>query len=152
IGSSPVNTLFTERGNYQNFHFRVEARINDRGFAAQCFRSKFAAGRPPGYAAHINSTQTSTKNGPLAWSRGRGLLPLEGQRDTLVKPDVWFVQEVMVDGNHFTVTVNGEIIVDKIDPERAVQFAKGHLALYKDNPGTVVEFRHVEIKELPPTK
>src|SRR5262249_32122779 len=114
IGSSPVNALFTERGNYQNFHFRVEARINDRGFAAQCFRSKFGAGSPAGYAAYINSTEPSTKTGTLAWSGGGGFSYIEAERDTLVKPDVWFVQEIMVDGNHFTVTVNGEIIVDKI--------------------------------------
>src|SRR5437764_1205405 len=31
IGSGPSSHLFSERGDYENFHFRVEAMINDHG-------------------------------------------------------------------------------------------------------------------------
>src|SRR5205823_2916168 len=39
IGSGPSSHLFTERGDYKNFHFRVEARISDGGNSGQFFRT-----------------------------------------------------------------------------------------------------------------
>src|SRR5260370_30346464 len=41
IGSGPASHLFSERGDYQNFHYRVEAMINDHGNSGQYFRTQF---------------------------------------------------------------------------------------------------------------
>ena len=56
IGSGPHSHLFSERGDYQNFRYRVEAMINDKGNSGQYFRADFAKAFPPGYEAQINST------------------------------------------------------------------------------------------------
>ena len=56
VGSGPQSHLFSERGDYENFHFRVEAKINDKGNSGQYFRTAFGQGFPKGYEAQINST------------------------------------------------------------------------------------------------
>ena len=38
VGSGPSGHLFSERGDYENFHFRIEAKINDKGNSGQYFR------------------------------------------------------------------------------------------------------------------
>src|SRR6516164_5749988 len=39
IGSGPASHLFSERDDYQNFYYRIEAMINDKGNSGQYFRT-----------------------------------------------------------------------------------------------------------------
>ena len=48
IGSDKVSHLFTERGDYANFHLRVEAMINPKGDSGVFFRSDRAFARAAG--------------------------------------------------------------------------------------------------------
>src|SRR5262249_21716240 len=50
--------LFSDRGDYENFHFRIEAKISDKGNSGQFFRANFEPGFPKGYEAQINSTHS----------------------------------------------------------------------------------------------
>src|SRR4051794_15682305 len=55
VGSGPASHLFSERGDYKNFHFRVECMINDKGNSGQYVRTKFEKGFPTGFEAQINA-------------------------------------------------------------------------------------------------
>src|SRR5262249_3207555 len=66
------------------------------------------------------------------------------------KPNEWFIQEVIAVGPKITILVNGKQTVEFIDPEN--RFKKGHFALQGHDPGTVVKFKKVEVKELPASK
>jgi predicted Ser/Thr protein kinase len=146
VGSRPEGFLFSERSDYRNFHFRVEAQISDGGAGAQLFRAKSQPNFPPGYYASIDSTskrshRTGTLAGPVnAYVR-------IDQR--LVLPNTWFVQEVIADRNHFVIKVDGETIVDHIDTQK--DYLEGHLGLQTFGGDTVIQFRRVEVKELPAT-
>ncbi len=144
IGSGPASHLFSERGDYQNFHYRVEAMINDHGNSGQYFRTQFGPGFPKGYEAQINSTHKDPiKTGSLYGFKDTLI------KEMLVKPDEWFTQEVTAIGNHIVIKVNGKTTVDyKVtDPKKT--YSKGHFALQQHDPGTVVKFRKIEIQELP---
>src|SRR4051812_35123210 len=41
VGRGPAGHLFSERGDYENFVYRVEAMINDHGNSGQYFRAQF---------------------------------------------------------------------------------------------------------------
>jgi len=56
FGEGPAGHLFSERGDYENFHFRIEAKINDKGNSGQYFRTKYGPNFPAGYEAQINAT------------------------------------------------------------------------------------------------
>jgi hypothetical protein len=154
IGSGPSTHLFSERGDYENFRYRVETMINDHGNSGQYFRTAFGPGFPKGYEAQINSTHGDRiRSGSLYPSFGK--ISEEDRKkilvfDQLVKPDEWYTQEVIADGNHIVIKVNGKTTVDYVDEKNT--FSKGHFALQGHDPGTVVKFRKVEVIELPATK
>jgi hypothetical protein len=153
IGSGPATHLFSERGDYQNFRYRVEAMINDHGNSGQYFRTQFGPGFPKGYEAQINSTHGDPiRGGSLYPSFGppKEDLPKIIIRDRLYQPNEWFTQEVIAVGNHIVIKVNGKTTVDYVDPKNT--YTKGHFALQGHDPGTVVKFRKVEVIELPADK
>jgi hypothetical protein len=170
VGSgTKASHLFTERGDYENFHYRLEAKVSDKGNSGQYFRAQFAKGYPPGYEAQINSTHSdSIRTGSLYPSFLPPKMPKEERakilekiivKEQLVKPDEWFTQEVIADGNHIQILVNGKKTVDFVD--ETSKFTKGHLAIqghdaFKDKEGkvypTIITVRKAEVKELPPSK
>jgi hypothetical protein len=150
VGTGPAGHLFSERGDYANFHFRIEAKINDKGNSGQYFRATYAKGFPPGYEAQINSTSGDPiRTGSLYPDQ----LTSENERketivrEQLVKPDEWFTQEVIAVDNHIVIKLNGKTTVDFVDKRK--RYAKGHFAIQQHNVGSVVSVRKAEVKELP---
>jgi hypothetical protein len=153
IGSGPATHLFSERDDYQNFRYRVEAMINDRGNSGQFFRTRYEPGFPKGYEAQINSTHGDPiRSGSLYPS----FRPSDEDKEKiiikerLVQPNEWFTQEVIAQGNHIVIKVNGKTTVDYVDPKNT--YTKGHFALQQHNLGSEVRFRKVEVIELPAEK
>jgi hypothetical protein len=150
IGSGPASHLFSQRDDYANFQYRVEAMINDGGNSGQYFRTEFGPGFPKGYEAQINATHRDrVRTGSLYPSQG-----LDKYKDKIVvldtaphKPNEWFTQEVIAVGPKITILVNGKQTIEFTDPE--YRFKKGHFALQGHDPGTVVKFKKIEVKELP---
>ena len=146
----PCSYLFTRRDDYKDFHFRVEARLNAKGNSGQYFRSRFEPGQPKGYYAQINSDPAFTRTGSLnRVTLSGGFERLVNVPGGLVLDDAWFTQEVIAIGNHIQILVNGKKVVDYIDKD-SVMYKQGRLALEHMTEATRIEFRKVEIKELPP--
>jgi hypothetical protein len=103
---------------------------------------------PAGYEADINdpSDNDSNRTGSL-FTPGRGRT-LVAFRESLVAPLEWFTMDVIVEGNHFIIQVNGKTTADYTDAQR--RFTSGHIAVQQAHPETVAEFRRIEIKELEP--
>jgi hypothetical protein len=154
IGSGPAGHLFSERGDYANFRYRVEAMINDNGNSGQYFRTQYGPSFPKGYEAQINATHSDKIRTGSLYPAFRKLSDAERKKilvfDQLHKPDEWFTQEVIADGNHIIIKVNGKTTVDFVDKENT--FTKGHFALQQHDPKTVVKFRKIEVIELPANK
>ena len=142
--------LYSERGDYENFHYRIEAKINDKGNSGQYFRAAFMKGYPKiGYEAQINSTHSDER-------KTGSLYRLADVKEILVPPDTWFTQEVIADGNHIIIKVNGKQTVDFTDT-RPDAPKKGHFAIQQHPPAkgaeaSIVHVRKIEVKELPPSK
>ena len=65
----------------------------------------------------------------------------------LTKPDEWFTLEVEARGNRLTTRVNGEPVSELVDPGQT--YKKGAIVLQLLGP-TVVQFKSIEIREMPP--
>jgi hypothetical protein len=155
VGKGPASHLFSDRGDYENFHFRIEAMINDGGNSGQYFRTAFGPGFPKGYEAQINATHRDpVKTGSLYPAFNPK--PTKEQRDKIIvlmaphKPNEWFTQEVIANGNHIIIKVNGKTTVDFVDENNT--FTKGHFAIQQHDPGSTVKVRKAEVMELPPSK
>jgi formylglycine-generating enzyme required for sulfatase activity len=169
VGRAPRSHLYTDRGDYENFHIRAEVRINNGGNSGLYFRSSFgpefdvvrvAPGGPPpgaaterkmrlphGYEADINLDNPFTKTGSL-WSLGPATIAVPVKEATIT-PDTWFTLEVIARGNRIVTRVDGRTVLDWVDGQK--RHTKGHFALQVFHANTVVEFRKIEVKELPPS-
>ena len=151
VGGGPASHIFTEL-EAEDCHFRVEAMINDKGNSGMYFRTKFGPGFPAGYEAQINATGgDAIKTGSL-YPDGRTKLKDHKKEIAAVmntaghKPDEFFTQEVIAEGAHIQIVVNGKKTLDWTDPDAT--FKKGHFALQGHDPGSVMTFRKVEYKPL----
>ena len=150
IGSGPASHLFSERDDYENFHYRVEAMINDGGNSGAYFRTLFGGGFPQGYEAQIDATHRDPiRTGSLypAGALGKYRDEITVMNTAPHKPAEWFTYDIIAERDHLTFKVNGKTTLDWKDPE--ARFKKGHFALQGHDPGTVVKFRKLEVKELP---
>ncbi len=155
VGSGPAGHLFSEGGDYENFRLKFEVKINDKGNSGQYFRATFARAFPPGYEAQINSTHGDKVRTGSLYADGRDNYSKEEKKkmlvfDQLVKPDTWFTQEVIAEGNHIIIKVDGKTTVDFVDEKN--RHTKGHFAIQQHDPGGVVTVRKIEVMELPPSK
>ena len=146
--SKKSSHLFSPRDDYENFHFRIEAKISDKGNSGQYFRTQFGKDYPKGYEAQINSNfPDKQKTGSLY-----NFAPIT---EMLVKPDTWFVQEVIANGNHIQILVDGKKVVDYVDKKNT--HTRGHFAIQQHGPAAKgpevqVAIKKIEVKELPATK
>jgi WD40 repeat protein/tRNA A-37 threonylcarbamoyl transferase component Bud32 len=150
-GPGPFSHLYTEQGDFADFHLRVEAKINQLGNSGVYFRAspqsitKFPR---EGYEAQIciereagSSRQEWQKTGSLF-----GLVRFE-QVPQDAGPDEWFTMEVIARGPRITIKVNGVTTVNDYE-DRRFRFHKGHLMLQQGSAETIVCFRKIEIKAL----
>lgn len=151
IGGGPASHLFSDRDDYTDFHYRVEAKINDKGNSGQYFRTALGPGFPTGYEAQINATHSDpVKTGSL-YPDPRTTLKNYRDKITVLdkaphKPDEWFTQEVIAIGPKITIIVNGTKTIEWEDPDN--RYKKGHFALQAHDPGSIMTFRKIEVKEI----
>jgi predicted Ser/Thr protein kinase len=143
--SGPNSHLFSPRGDYENFRVRAEVRINEAGNSGLFFRTAFGA-RPSkeGYEAQI-----SLPAGDRRYWTGSlyGLFPA---KELLHKPDEWFSLWLTCEDDHVTIAVNGRVAVDEVVTAPHPRFRRGHFALQHNSERTRVQFRKIEVLELPP--
>ena len=160
IGSgSDASHLYTERDDYTDFHLVcVEARINEHGNSGLNFRANFgpkwpakARKFPYGYEeAQIDNDNHPARTGSLFvvdGGEGERQAAVVRIRKSLGRPGDWFTMEVIAQGQHIEIKINGKKVASRDDSH----FAKGQIAIQQLEPQTVVEFRKVEIKELTST-
>jgi len=151
IGKGPATShLYTERGDYRDFHVRIEAQIHEggnSGLYGRCtFGPRWPANKPNfpvGYEAQILDGPGDTQTGSLyITDRGK---PVVHVTEALVPTGEWFTEELLVEGDRIRVIVNGKTTADYVD---ARPINQGHIALQLHDAKTKVEFRKIEVREL----
>jgi hypothetical protein len=146
VGGGPASHIFTEV-EADDFKYRVEAKINDKGNSGQYFRTKFGPGFPQGYEAQINATHgDKIRTGSLYPSFGK--VSDDDRKKILVmndaphKADEFFTQEVVAEGGRIQIFVNGKQTIDFTQEKPT--YTKGHFALQGHDPGSIMTFKKVE--------
>ena len=150
VGSQRQGDLYSERGDFANFHLRVQAKVNLGGDSGVFFRVESDERQGVGYEAEIHKNRTyARKTGTIEAFQPNGpplILGLVAD-DSLTKPDEWFDLEIIAQQGHFITKVNGQETANCNVPSNP--HAAGRLGLQVWSPNTVVQFRKIEIKELP---
>ena len=150
-GSGGQSMLYSPRGDYQNFKYRAEVKINDKGNSGMYVRTPKEATFMNGYEIQVNSTHKD----PIKTGSLYTLVHLE---KAVVPPDTWFTQEIEVNDviyrgkpvTRFRISVNGDLLFEYHDFNQL--WKTGHFAFQQHDPGSKVSIRKVEVMELPPTK
>ena len=144
--------LYSDR-DYENFHLRLEARINDGGNGGVWARSSFgptlpvdSPERPHGYEVTILGRQAASRNTGTLFAGGR--TPAVDVRDSPAPSTKWFALDVIAEGERVVVRVNGNVTADYRDVKWP--YPRGHIALGQYGDQSIVEFRKIEIRELAP--
>ena len=151
VGTGQPSMLFSPKGEYTNFRFRAEVKINDKGNSGMYVRTAKKPSFTDGYEIQINSTHGD----PIKTGSIYTMVHIYKQ---LVPPDTWFTQEVeVVNKNyrgkllpHIKVWVNGDLLYECIEQTNA--FQSGYFAFQQHDPGSRIEIRKIEVKELPASK
>ena len=142
-GDGPASHLFYMREQCVNCEFKAEIRLNHTGNSGMYFRTAFGPGFPKGYEAQVeNTSHDPVKTGSL-YNFVKVL-------DQLVQDDTWWTQHVIVEGNHIQIWVNDTKTVDFVDEHNT--YTSGYLALQQHNQGSVVEYKNLMMKVLPPPR
>jgi hypothetical protein len=141
VGDGSISHLFWMARECDNCEFRAEVKLNHTGNSGMFFRTAFGPGFPKGYEAQVENTSSDPqKTGTLY-----GLARVTAQ---LIQDDTWWTEHVIANGNHIIITVNDKVVVDYIDAKNT--FTKGYLALQQHNAGSVVQYRNLMMRPLPP--
>jgi Protein kinase domain/3-keto-disaccharide hydrolase/Putative zinc-finger len=154
VGRGPqVSHLYSVRGDYGDFHLRAEVKLNGQGNSGIFFRCDDHPSVPgqlrPGAKAPRGCEAEITYES-LQWPLGSLATDSRGTPSQLknLPADQWITLEIIARGPIFTTKANGQIAAEVVEP--GGYRPAGHLALQVWNPRTVVRFRKIEIRELPP--
>ena len=145
VGQGSMGYLATSRGDFRDFHLRAEVKASDGSDSGIFFRGSFANDQRHAYEADISLTTVRHHTGSLMKFPSRNWL-LKPETRQLLKNDTWCQLEVNAVGGHLIVKVDGVTTAELDDGE----FSQGHIGLQLSKDATShVEFRKIEIKELP---
>jgi hypothetical protein len=139
VGDGPASHLFWLVQECENCEFRAEVKLNHSGNSGMYFRTAMGPGFPKGYEAQVENTSPDPQ-------KTGSLYNLSKVTEQLVPDDTWWTQDVIANGPHITIKVNGKIVVDYTDEKHT--FTKGYLALQQHNPGSIVQYRHLMMRPI----
>ncbi|QEG24494.1 3-keto-disaccharide hydrolase [Mariniblastus fucicola] len=141
----------TGHADFSDFHFKCKVKTKPQANSGIYFHTKFeATGWPSeGYEAQVNNTQSDPK-------KTGGLYGVKDCFEAPAKDDVWFDYEIMVEGKHVVIKIDGKVISDYTEPEnpeRAGNMTKrligsGTMALQAHDPGSKVYYKDLMLKIL----
>ncbi|MCX6625593.1 MAG: DUF1080 domain-containing protein [Acidobacteria bacterium] len=142
VGDGQRSHLFYMLHQCENCEFKADVKLNHEGNSGMYFRAtEVGPGWPKGYEAQVeNTSKDPQKTG--------GLYNIAKIFEQLVQDDTWWNQRIVADGKHIQIFVNEKKVVDVEDGS----YSKGYLALQQHNKGSVVEYKNLYMRVLPPKK
>jgi len=140
-GDGPASHLFWMKQESENCEFRAEVKLNHSGNSGMYFRTAFGPGFPKGYEAQVENTSPDPQKTGSLYGISKVL-------EQLIPDDTWWTQDIIAQGTHIIIKINGKVVTDTHDS----RYTKGYLALQQHNAGSIVQYRNLMMRPLPPEK
>jgi hypothetical protein len=139
---------------FKNFHFVAEVQTKANSNGGIYFHTKFQEEGWPltGHECQVNNTY---KPDP---QKTGGVYKVAKVLEAPAKDDEWFKYEIIVEGNHVVVKINGKVTADytedaaALDKDRGIEpgrrIGEGTFALQAHDPGSTVLYRNIKVKRL----
>ncbi len=136
---------------FKNFHFKAEVKTTPGSNSGIYFHTKYQENGWPkyGYECQVNVSHGDPK-------KSSGLYGVQDVAEPPLKDDEWYTQEIIVEGRHIVLKVNGQVMVDYTEPENKKAFdnnferrlGEGTFALQAHDPKSLVYFKNLRVKKL----
>ncbi len=136
---------------FKNFRFQADVKTTQGSNAGIYFHTKYQdEGWPKfGFECQVNVSHQDPK-------KSSSLYSVKDVADPGVKDEEWYTQEIIVQGRHVQLKINGKTMVDYTEPEGQPAFSdaferrlgEGTIALQAHDPDSVVYFKNLRIKRL----
>ena len=138
-------------GTYKNFELNLELRTTPGGKGFIAFHTDPAVDK--GYRVAINND----RNDPVWWKMTGSLLSVRNLTKSFVKENDWFQMSIQIAGNFVTVAINGEPVVEYIepanpyrtDPNRAALLSEGTFAITGSGTGEI-QIKSISVNVIQP--
>lgn len=138
------------KGNYKDFELSMELRTTSQG---KGFIGIHTDPTEKGYRVIINNDRQDT----IWWRMTGSLFSVRNLTKSFVKDNEWFKMKIRVERQLITVIINGEPVVEYIEPSEPLRkdlnskalLSEGTFSLVSTGEGTI-EFRKMSVKILNP--
>lgn len=154
---------------FKNFHFKADVKTFPNANSGIYFHTKYQEEGFPksGMECQVNNSHKDWRRTGSLWgvmnvSEAPPKDTKEAVRVLPAKPaddEVWFTEEIIVQGRRVEVKVNGQTLVEYTLPEKAdveptpvgkmTYLPRGTFALQGHDPGSKVCFKNIRVKVLP---
>jgi len=135
---------------FKNFVLRVEVMTEPGANGGIYFHTKYQeTGWPKaGFETQVNNTQGD-------WKKTGSVYGVASIGVAVPEDNKWWTQEISVQGNTVTVSIDGKKVVEYVEPPGAVagtdferKLATGTFALQAHDPKSIVRYRNIRVKRL----
>jgi hypothetical protein len=135
---------------FKNFILRVEVMTEPGANGGIYFHTKYQeTGWPKaGFETQVNNTQSD-------WKKTGSIYGIASIGVAVPQDNQWWTQEIYVQGNVVTVSIDGKKVVEYVEPAGAIagtdferKLAAGTFALQAHDPKSVVRYRNIRVKRL----
>jgi len=143
----PRSHLYYMGEPYKNFELKVDVMSEPGSNSGIYFHTKYQdKGWPAqGYESQVNNTHKD----PV---RTGSLYNTVKLYESAAQDNKWWTQQIIVNGKHIVVKVDGKTVIDWTEPdgkEGTVKLSEGTFALQAHDPNSVVRFKNIRAKRLP---
>jgi hypothetical protein len=156
IAHGPTAHLFyvgnVHNHDFKNFDFKADVMTTPGSNSGIYFHTAYQEEGWPskGYEAQVNNSHTD-------WRRTGSLYAVEDVKDVLVNDNVWFTEEIIVQGKRVIIKINDKTVVDYTEPANVQRpddmkgrvLSSGTFALQGHDPNSKVYFKNLRVKVLP---
>ncbi len=140
--------------DFKNFHLRADVMTFPQANSGIFFHANYTESGWPktGVESQINNSHRDPRRTGSLWN-------IKDIREAPAKDNVWFTQEIIVQGAHIVVKVDGKVVVDYTMPgdiskehklpSKLSWLPHGMIALQGHDPNSKVYFKNIYIKVLP---
>lgn len=140
-----------KNGKYKNFVLSLELRTTPGGKGTVWFHTDPALKK--GYGIAINNDRED----PIWWKMTGSLLSVRNLTKSFVKENEWFKMHIRVEGRAVSVDINGEPVVEYIEPAAPYRteanayalLSEGTFGLVSTGPGEV-QIKNIAVKVIDP--
>jgi len=135
---------------FKNFHLKVEVMTEPNSNGGIYFHTKYQPEGWPqgGFECQVNNTHSDwIKTGSLYGICNTGLTAAQDKK--------WWTQEILVEGNKVTVSVDGKKVLQYVEPAGAQpgkdfvrKLGEGTFALQGHDPGSTIRYKNISVKRL----